>query len=111
MRQRYGRIIHIESVSGLAGSPDRPATAPRAGSWVANRWQGSRLSQYHRQLVAPGMIATEMTAGLPEPRGGSGPQHTAWRLGQPADVATAVVFCPRPPGLSPDRCLVLTVVS
>ena len=66
MRQRYGRIINIGSVSGLAGNPDRPITAPRP-AWSGLPVVTKPARNITVNLVVFGMIATEMTAGLPEP--------------------------------------------
>lgn len=96
MRQRYGRIINIGSVSGLAGNPGQTNySAAKAGlvgfTKSLAKEVGSRNITVN--LVAPGMIATEMTAGLPEPLMAEVVRNTPLgRLGQPADVAAAVVF-------------------
>lgn len=100
MKQRYGRIINITSVVGASGNPGQANyAAAKAGvagmSRALARELGSR--QITVNCVAPGFIATDMTASLPEE------QHKALmaqiplgQLGQPADVAHAVAYLASP---------------
>ncbi|NPV06443.1 MAG: 3-oxoacyl-[acyl-carrier-protein] reductase [Anaerolineae bacterium] len=96
MRQRYGRIINIGSVSGLGGNAGQTNySAAKAGlvgfTKALAKEVGSRNITVN--LVAPGLIETEMTAGLPESLVAEALRNTPLgRLGQPADVSAAVVF-------------------
>jgi 3-oxoacyl-[acyl-carrier protein] reductase len=100
MKARAGRIINITSVVGAAGNPGQmnyaAAKAGVAGMTRAlAREIGSRGITVN--CVAPGFIDTDMTRGLGEA------QHAALltqiplgRLGQPEDIAQAVVFLAGP---------------
>jgi 3-oxoacyl-[acyl-carrier protein] reductase len=100
MKQRYGRVINITSVVGASGNPGQAnyaaAKAGLAGMTRAlARELGSR--QITVNCVAPGFIATDMTAELGEE------QHKALQsqiplghLGKPSDVAHAVVYLASP---------------
>ena len=108
MRQRYGRIINIGSVSGLAGNPGQTNySAAKAGlvgfTKSLAKEVGSRNITVN--LVAPGMIATEMTAGLPEPLMAEAVRNTAW----PARPAGRC--CRGLPGLRGRRVYHRTVLS
>ena len=69
LRQRRGRIIFISSVVGLLGSPGQVNYAASKAGLVGMarslaRELGSR--SITTNVVAPGYVATDMTAGLPE---------------------------------------------
>ena len=67
MQQRYGRIINVASVSGLIGNPGQANySASKAGlvgltKTVAKELAGRKITV---NAVAPGFIASEMTAAL-----------------------------------------------
>ena len=96
MRQRWGRIVSISSVVGHTGNPGQVNyAAAKAG--VAGMTRSLALEVASRGItvnaVAPGLIETAMTAGL------EGQQREAMlsrvpvgRIGEPGDVAAAVVF-------------------
>jgi 3-oxoacyl-[acyl-carrier protein] reductase len=96
MKQRYGRIVSITSVVGASGNPGQANyAAAKAGVAGMTRALARELGSRGITVncVAPGFIATDMTAALPEE------QHKALmaqiplgQLGQPADVAHAVAF-------------------
>lgn len=96
MKQRYGRIINITSVVGASGNPGQANyAAAKAGVAGMTRALARELGSRHITVncVAPGFIATDMTARLPEE------QHKALlgqiplgRLGQAQDVAHAVAY-------------------
>lgn len=100
MKARGGRIINITSVVGSAGNPGQmnyaAAKAGVAGmSRALAREIGSRNITVN--CIAPGFIDTDMTKALSEE------QHTALkgqiplgRLGEPEDIAHAVVFLASP---------------
>jgi len=96
LRRRAGRIIQISSVVGTTGNPGQAnyaaAKAGLAGMSKALAQEvGSRGITIN--LVAPGFIETAMTDALPE----AGREKLIaaiplGRMGQPADVAAAVVY-------------------
>jgi 3-oxoacyl-[acyl-carrier protein] reductase len=100
MKARTGRIINISSVVGFMGNPGQVNyVAAKAGmvgfSKALAREVGSRNITVN--CVAPGFIETDMTKALSEEQVtklvGSVPLG---RLGQPADIAEAVVFLASP---------------
>ena len=100
MKQRYGRIISITSVVGAAGNPGQANyAAAKAGVAGMTRALARELGSRNITVncVAPGFIATDMTAALPEA------QHQALmaqiplgKLGLPEDIAHAVSFLASP---------------
>lgn len=96
MKQRYGRIISITSVVGGMGNPGQANyAAAKAGvagmSRALARELGSRGITVN--CVAPGFIATDMTAVLPEEQQKAlAAQIPLGKLGQPSDIANAVVY-------------------
>ncbi|MFT6591152.1 MAG: 3-oxoacyl-[acyl-carrier protein] reductase [Rhodoferax sp.] len=100
MKQRYGRIISITSVVGASGNPGQvnyaAAKAGVAGMTRAlARELGSR--QITVNCVAPGFIETDMTASLHEDQYKALlSQIPLGQLGQPADIAHAVVYLASP---------------
>jgi 3-oxoacyl-[acyl-carrier protein] reductase len=100
MKQRYGRIISITSVVGASGNPGQ-ANYAAAKSGVAGMTRALARELGSRNItvncVAPGFIATDMTAALPEE------QHQALmvqiplgKLGTPEDIAHAVSYLASP---------------
>ena len=95
-KARWGRIINISSVVGLMGNPGQTNyAAAKAGlegfSRSLAREMGSRNITVNS--VAPGFIATDMTHALSETQQQAMlSQIPAGRLGQPEDIAEAVVF-------------------
>ncbi|MBN2581038.1 MAG: 3-oxoacyl-[acyl-carrier-protein] reductase [Pirellulales bacterium] len=96
MKGRFGRIVNIASVSGLMGNPGQANySASKAGVIGLTRTVARELAGRNVTVnaVAPGFIATDMTAALGEeilqavlkeiPLG---------RLGEPQDVADAVLY-------------------
>jgi 3-oxoacyl-[acyl-carrier protein] reductase len=100
MKQRYGRIISITSVVGASGNPGQANyAAAKAGVAGMTRALARELGSRNITVncVAPGFIATDMTASLPEE------QHKALlsqiplgHLGQPDDIAHAVAYLAGP---------------
>ncbi|MCB1620268.1 MAG: 3-oxoacyl-ACP reductase FabG [Thiothrix sp.] len=96
MKARRGRIISISSVVGSSGNPGQAnyaaAKAGLAGfSRSLARELGSRGITVN--VVAPGFIDTDMTRELPEAQRDSLLQGIPLgRLGQPEEIAGAVVF-------------------
>lgn len=96
IKARYGRIINIASVVGLTGNSGQANyAAAKAGiiglSKSLAQEVGSRGITVN--TVAPGFIATDMTAALPEvQRGAILAQTPLGRFGEPQDIAAAVRF-------------------
>jgi 3-oxoacyl-[acyl-carrier protein] reductase len=100
MKQRYGRIVNITSVVGASGNPGQANyAAAKAGVAGMTRALARELGSRNITVncVAPGFIATDMTAGLGEE------QHKALlaqiplgQLGKPEDIAHAVAFLASP---------------
>ncbi len=100
MKQRYGRIISITSVVGASGNPGQANyAAAKAGVAAMTRALARELGSRNITVncVAPGFIATDMTAALPEA------QHQALmvqiplgKLGTPEDIAHAVSYLASP---------------
>lgn len=93
LKNREGCIINISSVSGLAGNAGQANySASKAGLIGLTKSVAKELASrgIRCNAIAPGFIATDMTAGLAEepllsmiPLG---------RMGTPADVAEAAAF-------------------
>ena len=96
MRQRYGRIVNLSSVVGLRGNAGQTAyAASKAGVIGLTKSLAKELASrgVTANAVAPGYIATDMTAALPEAaRADMVQQIAAARPGQPQEVARAVAF-------------------
>ncbi len=96
MRQRWGRIVNLGSVVGQAGNPGQVNySAAKAG--IEGFTRALALEVASRGItvncVAPGMIDTDMTSGLPESVTESLKSRIPLgRLGQPDDVASVVSF-------------------
>jgi 3-oxoacyl-[acyl-carrier protein] reductase len=96
MRARFGRIVSVTSVVGATGNPGQANyAASKAGLVGMSKALAQEVATRGITVncVAPGMIASAMTAALPEAQ-----QQTllsripAGRLGEGNDVAAAVVY-------------------
>ncbi len=100
MKQRYGRIVNVTSVVGASGNPGQANyAAAKAGVAGMSRALARELGSRNITVncVAPGFVQTDMTAGL------SSVQQSVLlgqiplgRLGQPEEIAHAVVFLASP---------------
>ncbi|MBL8326472.1 MAG: 3-oxoacyl-ACP reductase FabG [Rubrivivax sp.] len=100
MKQRYGRIINITSVVGASGNAGQANyAAAKAGLAGLSRALARELGSRNVTVncVAPGFIATDMTAELPEAQKAALlAQIPLARLGQADEVAHAVAFLASP---------------
>ena len=95
-RARWGRIISIGSVVGASGNPGQVNyTAAKAGVSGFSRSLAAEMGGrgITVNVVAPGFIDTEMTAGLPDfVKEEMLKRIPMKRLGQASDVAEVVAF-------------------
>jgi 3-oxoacyl-[acyl-carrier protein] reductase len=96
MKQRMGRIISITSVVGASGNPGQANyAAAKAGVAGMTRALARELGSRNITVncVAPGFIATDMTAGLGEDQQKALlSQIPLGALGKPEDIAAAVSY-------------------
>jgi 3-oxoacyl-[acyl-carrier protein] reductase len=96
VRQRGGRIVCISSVVGQAGNPGQANyAASKAGliGFAKSVAQEVASRGVTVNVVAPGMIETDMTRGITERAQDDWMSRIPLRrLGTPADVASAVCF-------------------
>ena len=96
IKARWGRVISISSVSGIAGNPGQANyAASKAGligfSKSVAKEVGSRGITVN--VVAPGFITTDMTSSLSEEvKSGLLSSVSLGRFGQPVEVAATVAF-------------------
>ena len=93
IKNKWGRIINIGSVSGLMGNPGQTNYASSKAALEGftrslAKEIGSRNITVN--LVSPGFINTDMTSGLTIEKLES--QIPLGRMGNPSDVASLVVF-------------------
>lgn len=96
IRQKSGSIINITSIAGVAGNPGQANyAASKAGLIGLTKTTARELASRNitANAIAPGFIATDMTAGLSEERRTEilG-QIPCGRAGTPEDVAQLAVF-------------------
>ena len=100
MKQKYGRIVNLSSVVGIRGNAGQMNyAASKAGLIGMTKSLAKELATRGVTVnaVAPGFIATDMTADLPEAaRAALLPTIPMQRLGEAEDVARAVAFLASP---------------
>jgi 3-oxoacyl-[acyl-carrier protein] reductase len=100
MRQRYGRIINIASVSALRGNPGQANySASKAGVIGLTQTIAKELASrgVTANAVAPGFITTDMTDILPEKVKAEVKERIpVKRLGAPEDIADLVTYLASP---------------
>ena len=96
MKKRCGRIISISSVVGLMGNPGQTNyCAAKAGIIGFTKAMAREVASRGITVnsVAPGFIATDMTAVLTDEQKASILSTVpAGRLGSPEEIAAAVIF-------------------
>jgi 3-oxoacyl-[acyl-carrier protein] reductase len=96
MKRRWGRIINISSIVGLIGNKGQANYAASKAGLIGFTKSVAREYASRNILVncvAPGFIATDMTASLPDAARASLLEQIALgRLGRPEDVAGTVLF-------------------
>ena len=93
LRARHGRIVNISSVSGVSGLPGQVNySAAKAALIGATKALSKEIAarKVTVNAVAPGFIATDMTADLDEAE--LKKTIPAGRFGQPEEVAALVAF-------------------
>lgn len=96
VRQRYGRIVNIGSVSGVMGNAGQVNYAASKAGLIG--MTKSLAKEFGKRkvtcnVVAPGFIETDMTASLPENiRDGAKAGIPLARFGAADEVAEAVAF-------------------
>ena len=96
VRNKWGRIISLSSVSGVMGNAGQVNyAASKAGLIGMTKTVARELARKNvtANCVAPGFIETEMTAGLPEQVKEAAKQVIPLRrMGSPDDIAHAIAF-------------------
>ncbi len=102
MKARHGRIISIASVVGLMGNAGQANyAAAKAGIIGFSKSLAREVASRNItvNVVAPGFIDTDMTHALnDDQRNAMAGQIPLGRLGDPADIAAAVLFLAGPGG-------------
>jgi len=96
MKQRYGRIINMSSIVGLAGAAGQVNySASKAGIVGITKSLAREVASRNINVnaLAPGFIDTDMTRAVPEKaRQTMLDAIPAKRAGQPEDIAGAIAF-------------------
>jgi 3-oxoacyl-[acyl-carrier protein] reductase len=92
VQRKWGRIVNLSSISALRGNPGQVNyAAAKAGLIGATRSLSLELAKRHITVncVAPGLVETDLIAGLPE---AVSRQIPMGRVGRPDEVAALVAF-------------------
>ncbi len=96
VRQRWGRIICVSSVAGIVGNAGQANySAAKAGMIGFTKAIAKEVASRNitANIIAPGFVDTEMTAGLTDAqRQQIMTMVAAGRTGTPSDIAPAAVF-------------------
>jgi 3-oxoacyl-[acyl-carrier protein] reductase len=96
MKARWGRIVNISSVVGATGNPGQGNyAASKAGMVGMSKSLAAEVASRNITVncVAPGFITTPMTDKLnDEQKGRILTQVPAGRMGEPAEIAAAVLY-------------------
>jgi 3-oxoacyl-[acyl-carrier protein] reductase len=96
MRQRYGRIVNITSVAGIAGNPGQANYASaKAGVIGLTKTVAKELGSRNItcNAVAPGYVPTDLTASVPRELLETAIERTPLgRIGTAEEIAAAVAF-------------------
>lgn len=96
VRARWGRVINVASVAGIAGNPGQANyAAAKAGLIGLTRSIALEVGSrgITANVVAPGFVDTDMTRGLPEDLKATVRDRVPLkRFGEPVEVAALVAF-------------------
>lgn len=100
MRRRYGRVVAVAALHGLAGGPQQADFSAATGGVLGLvRTLAREAAPWNITVnaVAPGLIATPQLATIPEEMRLWGERVIALRrIGRPEEVAAAIVFLASP---------------
>ncbi len=100
LRAKWGRVITVASVAGLNPNPGQANyAAAKAGLIAFTKSVAREIASRNITVnaVAPGFVATDMTADLPaDLKQKADEMIPVGRFGQPAEVAAAVAFLASP---------------
>lgn len=96
LKQRYGKIVNISSISGIHGNPGQVNySAAKAGVIGMTKTLARELASRNINVnaIAPGYINTDMTVNLKEEIKGKALETIPLkRFGEGSDIAEAAVF-------------------
>jgi len=100
MRRRYGRIVNVAALHGVAGAPSQADYSAATGGVLGLTRALAREAaawSINVNAVAPGLIETEMLDIIPAEERAWGERIIALhRCGRPEEVAAAVIFLASP---------------
>ena len=100
MRQRYGRIVNVAALHGLAGGPGQADYSAATGGVLGiTRALAREAAAWNITVnaVAPGLVETEMLEVIPAEQRAWGERVIALRrAGRPEEVAAPIIFLASP---------------